>query len=242
MIGAIQPDWPAPATVRALTTTRQGGVSQAGWESLNLGDRTGDDAAHVRENRARFRALLPGAPGWLRQVHGIRVVRRERWNPDDREGDAAWCATPALPCTVLTADCLPVLFCDRAGTVVAAAHAGWRGLAGGVLEATLAALPVAPSNLLAWIGPGIGVGAYEVGAGFQAEFTRRLPWLEEGFETRDGRVHADLEAIARAILARAGVGSVHGGGFCTYTDSERFYSHRRNPAGGRMASVIWLEP
>jgi YfiH family protein len=242
VIERVLPDWPVPRHVRAFTTTREGGVSRAGWRSLNLGDATGDDPAHVAENRARFEALLPAAPGWIRQVHGFDVVRRETLGTRSVEADAVWTATPSLPCTVLTADCLPVLFTHREGTIVAAAHAGWRGLAGGVLESTLSALPAPPSHMLAWIGPGIGVDAYEVGASFRDAFRARLPWLEGGFVEREGRVHADLEAIARAILARHGVTEVHGGGFCTYTDRERFFSHRRQARGGRMATTIWIAP
>lgn len=242
MIERVLPDWPAPFHVRAFTTTRAGGVSRSGWRSLNLGGTTGDDPAHVAGNRARFEALLPAAPGWLRQVHGFEVVRREALDTRSVEADAVWTAAPSLPCTVLTADCLPVLFTNREGTLVAAAHAGWRGLASGVLESTLSALPAPASDMLAWIGPGIGVDAYEVGAAFREAFRTRLPWLEGGFVEREGRVHADLEAIARAILARSGVTDVHGGGFCTYTDRERFFSHRRQPQGGRMATTIWIAP
>ncbi len=195
----------------------------------------------MAENRRRFALSLPSEPGWLKQVHGARVIRREVWSGSDNEADAAWCATPGLACTVLTADCLPVLFCDLDAQVVAAAHAGWRGLLAGVLENTVAAMPVEPRRLLAWIGPGIGVAAYEVGAAFRDDFIKQLPWLKTGFETINGSVHADLAAIARALLNRAGVKAVHGGSFCTYTDSQRFFSHRRNPQGGRMASTIWLQ-
>lgn len=242
MSGRLLPDWPAPARVRAFVTTRAGGVSTADdYASLNLGAATDDDPACVAENRRRFTALLPSEPGWLRQVHGNRVLRREVWSEQDCEADAVWCATSGQACTVLTADCLPVLFCDRQAQVVAAAHAGWRGLAGGVLEATMAAMPVAPAGLLAWIGPGISVAAYEVGEAFRADFRQRLPWLKEGFREIEGRVHADLPHIARAILERAGVRSVHGGDLCTYSDATRFYSHRRNPRSGRMASTIWLQ-
>ncbi len=241
----VTPDWPAPGAVHAFTTTREGGVSQDGHASLNLGGTTGDAPQHVAENRRRFTDLLPGPPGWLNQVHGGRVLNREALDAPDPAAptgaDAAWCAAPNLPCTVLTADCLPVLFCDREATVVAAAHAGWRGLAGGVLEATVEALPASPHRLLAWIGPGIGLGAYEVGEGFRESFRRRLPWLDVGFERVGGQVHADLPAIAGAILRRTGIRSVHGGNFCTYTESARFYSHRRNPRGGRMATTIWLD-
>jgi len=241
LIDRILPDWSAPANVRGFTTTRSGGVSEAGYASLNLGAGTADDPAAVAENRRRFEALLPAPAGWLRQVHGARVLRREAWSEADSEADAVWSATPGLPCTILTADCLPVLFCDREGQLVAAAHAGWRGLALGVLEATIAALPVPAHRLLAWIGPGIGVAAYEVGEAFQQDFQQRMPWLQQGFETIGGQTHADLALIARAILERAGVSAVHGGEFCTYTDAERFYSHRRHPASGRMATTIWLQ-
>lgn len=241
MIGAVMADWPAPPRVRAFTTTRAGGVSTGPWARLNLGDRTGDTPEAVAENRRIFRAGLPSEPGWLRQVHGHRILRREALGETDHEADAVWAQTPGLACTVLTADCLPVLFCDQDSSMVAAAHAGWRGLAGGVLEATVAALPAAPAALLAWIGPGIGARAYEVGDDFRDAFRARLPWLVGGFIDVEGRTHADLEAIARAILARSGVGAVHGGGFCTYTEAERFFSHRREPGGGRMATTIWID-
>lgn len=241
MIGKVEAQWPAPKAIRAFSTTRTGGVSEGRWASLNLGDSTGDDPAAIAENRRRFGAVLPSAPGWLRQVHGNRVLHRDTLTEGDNEADALWTATPGLCCTVLTADCLPVLFCDRTGSVVAAAHAGWRGLAGGVLEATIAALPVAPDTLMAWIGPGIGVGAYEVGADFRDAFRARLPWLDDGFVEGAGSVYADLEHIARRILARAGVPAVHGGGFCTYTDARRFFSHRREPGGGRLATTIWID-
>ncbi len=241
MIGRLLPDWPAPERVRAFTTTRAGGVSERGWASLNLGDSTGDEPEHVSENRRRFQARLPAPAGWLRQVHGDRVLRRDDLAGEEPEADAVFTTSAGLPCTVLTADCLPVLFCDRSATVVAAAHAGWRGLVAGILEATIGAMAAAPADLLAWIGPGIGAGAYEVGAEFRDRLQRRMPWLEGGFLDVDGAVHADIEAIARALLARAGVQEVHGGGFCTYTDSERFFSHRREPRGGRMATTIWLD-
>jgi YfiH family protein len=241
VIGRLLAEWPASEKVQAFTTTRAGGVSELGWASLNLGDRTGDLPEHVAENRRRFAALLPGPPGWLRQVHGNQVQQRETLGDRAPEADAVFSTTRGLPCTILTADCLPVLFCDRSATTVAAAHAGWRGLAGGVLESTIDALPAAPDELLAWIGPGIGATVYEVGPDFREHLRERLPWLEDGFLEVNGAVHADLEAIARAILRRAGVTEIHGGGFCTYTDSERFFSHRREPSGGRMATTIWLE-
>ncbi len=241
MIGRLLPEWPAPERVRAFTTTRAGGVSERGWATLNLGNSTGDRPEHVMENRRRFEARLPAPAGWLRQVHGDRVLRRDDLTGEEPEADAVFTESAGLPCTVLTADCLPVLFCDRSATVVAAAHAGWRGLVAGILEATIGAMAVDPADLLAWIGPGIGVGAYEVGAEFRDRLQRRMPWLEGGFQDVGGAVHADIETIARALLVRAGVQEVHGGGFCTYTDPERFFSHRREPRGGRMATTIWLD-
>jgi YfiH family protein len=236
----IVPDWPAPAAVRALSSTRSGGVSQGVYESLNLGVNTRDDPQAVAENRRRFTALLPSSPGWLAQVHGRRVVQRESIN-DTPEADAVWTGSAALACTIQTADCLPVLFCDRAGTHVAACHAGWRGLVGGVLQATLKAMPVPADQLMAWIGPGIGLRAYEVGAGFRAQVLSTLPQLDPCFGVFDGSVHADLPAMARTLLLGVGVMDVYGGHWCTYTDAERFFSYRRSADTGRMATSIWLE-
>ncbi len=237
----LRPAWPAPANVRAASTTRIGGVSTDDFASLNLGARTADEPDAVARNRVLLAATLqlPAEPAWLEQVHGTRVVAAR--DHAAVAADAAWSKTAGEVCVVLTADCLPVLFCDRAGTVVAAAHAGWRGLVGGVLEATIAALKSPPTSLLAWIGPGIGATAFEVGDEVKQVFVAADPGAEGCFEPSPaGRWQADLEGLARRRLAAAGVEGVYGGGWCTYSDAERFYSHRRAASTGRMASLIWL--
>ena len=243
----ITPDWPAPARVRAAVTTRTGGVSTGGYASLNLASHVGDDPAAVAENRARLQKLLGDAPPvqWLTQVHGCGVVDAL---PDGvtREGDASLTDQPGVVCGVLTADCLPVLFCDRAGTRVAAAHAGWRGLAGGVLEATLARLAVPPGEVLAWLGPAIGPHHFEVGPEVREAFLGgpgAREALQAAFRPGQGdRWMADIFALARARLAAVGVDAVYGGGLCTVSDAARFYSFRREPESGRFASLIWLQP
>ncbi len=235
----IQPDWPAPARVRACMTTREGGVSPPPWASFNLGDHVGDDPAHVAANRARLRESLPAEPGWLRQVHSPRVVELGReQNP---EADASFTREAGQVCAVLTADCLPVLFCDRAGSVVAAAHAGWRGLANGVLEATVAAMGVAPADVLAWMGAAIGPQAFEVGEEVREAFITRHPEAAAAFAPHaPGKWLADLYALARIRLGSVGVRSIYGGGRCTFSEAETFYSYRRDGVTGRMAALVWL--
>jgi YfiH family protein len=235
----ILPDWPAPPNVKGLMTTRVGGVSVAPWASLNLGDHVGDDPAHVAANRARLRAQLPAEPGWLRQVHSARVAELGRdANP---EADASFTREKGKVCAVLTADCLPVLFCDRAGSVVAAAHAGWRGLAGGVLEATVEAMQVPAGEILAWMGAAIGPQAFEVGDDVRDAFVAQHPEAAAAFvQHAPGKWLADIYALARTRLAAAGVPSIHGGGRCTYSEAETFYSYRRDGVTGRMASLVWL--
>ena len=241
----IRPAWPAPARVHAVATTRAGGASGAPWASLNLGDHVGDDVAHVERNRELLRDALelPGDPAWLQQVHGTAVVQAMSAGPR-RVADASWTSAPGTVCAVLTADCLPVLFCNRAGTHVAAAHAGWRGLAAGVLESTvgwLAADGVRPDALLAWLGPAIGPHSYEVGADVRDAFLRTDPSAAAAFQPgRPGHWFLDLYAAARLRLERAGVGSISGGGFCTLADPQRFFSHRRDGVTGRQATLIWL--
>lgn len=237
--GLLVPDWPAPPNVRALVTTRAGGSSRPPYHSLNLGERCGDDPAAVAANRRRLAAMLPGEPGWLCQVHGKRVV--ELPAGAGAEADAAWTDRPGTVCAVLSADCLPVLLCDRAGSRVAAAHAGWRGLVAGVLEATVAALATPPDQLLAWLGPAIGQQAFEVGPEVRAAFVALDPLAASAFLPGQGdRWHADLYALARLRLAGAGVGAVSGGGACTFSEVERFYSFRRERDTGRMACLAWL--
>jgi hypothetical protein len=245
MIECLHPDWPAPPSVRAAITTRSGGVSGAPWDSLNLAGHVGDDPACVAENRRRLRAALrlPAEPFWLHQVHGCDVAEAVA----DAAGgacaaDAAVADRPGVVCAVLTADCLPVLFCSRRCDWVAAAHAGWRGLAAGVLEAAVARAPVPAADVRAWLGPAIGPDAFEVGPEVRAAFLADDPGAEGCFRPSPaGRWLADLYGLARRRLARCGVGWVGGGGLCTFTDRERFFSFRRDGATGRMASVIWLD-
>ena len=243
----IVPDWPAPVQVRAVCTTRERGGSQGMYASFNLAGHVGDDPAAVVANRRRLadRVALPSEPLWLSQVHGCQVIYHSGTgcpggNPP--RADAAFADRPGRVCAVLTADCLPVLFAERHGRCVAAAHAGWRGLAAGVLEATLRALPADPASLLVWLGPAIGAAAFEVGRDVFEAFTGPDPRAAAEFRPAGpGRWHADLYGLARRRLAAAGVRAVHGGGYCTFTESTRFYSYRRDGTTGRMASLIWLE-
>lgn len=239
----IFPDWPAPACVRAAVTTRVGGVSVGPYASLNLGDHVGDNPAAVAENRARLiQALgLPAAPRWLKQVHGTCVLDVAA-AAQGGEADAGFTSRPGIVCAVLTADCLPVLFCDRAGTRVATAHAGWRGLVAGVLERTVDALGVLPADVLAWLGPAIGPQAFEVGEEVRAIFLSQDETVEAAFRPHGkGRWLADLYALARHRLHRYGVDAVYGGGLCTFSDPAHFFSYRRDGVTGRMASLIWMD-
>lgn len=233
------PDWPAPSRVQSLMTTRVGGVSAAPWASFNLGDHVGDNPAHVAANRARLRQSLPSEPGWLKQVHSANVVETGAGVP---EADAAFTRQAGTVCAVLTADCLPVLFCDRAGSVVAAAHAGWRGLADGVLEASVAAMRVAPGEVLAWMGAAIGPQAFEIGDEVRQAFVARHPEAAVAFVPHGvGKWLADIYQLARIRLESAGVQAVYGGGRCTFSETDSFFSYRRDGVTGRMASLIWLE-
>lgn len=236
----IIPDWPASSTVRALSTTRRGGISAAPYASFNLGDHVGDDPRAVEANRARLvQALeLAAPPVWLRQVHGTVVADAARGTC---EADAACTDQPGVVCVVLTADCLPLLLCNAAGTQVAAVHAGWRGLASGVVEAALARMG-AGKNLLAWMGPAIGAHAFEVGAEVRAAFVGHDARTQTAFRPSSaGRYRADLYQLARQRLESHGVERIYGGHWCTYSDAERFYSYRRDGVCGRMATMIWLE-
>jgi len=243
--GWIVPDWPAPPGVRALITTRAGGASRGAYAGLNLGLRSGDDVGNVARNRASLRQWLPAEPLWLRQVHGTTVVEADAAEQDP-EADAAFARSRGQVCAVLTADCLPLLLCDAAGSTVAAVHAGWRGLCAGVIEQTLLAMQRPPQALLAYLGPAIGPAVYEVGAEVrQAFITADAAGAAESAAAfapgRPGKFYADLYALARVRLARSGVTRVFGGGYCTYSERERFYSYRRDGATGRMASLVWLE-
>lgn len=254
----LVPDWPAPARVRALSTTRQGGVSEAPYGladgspgGLNLGTHVGDEAAAVAANRARLAARLPAVPGWLEQVHGCAIAIEDQFAADGvvPQADASIATTAGRVCAVMTADCLPVLLCDRAGTVVGAAHAGWRGLCGGVIEATLARMGKqvgAQAQWLAWLGPAIGPDAFEVGAEVRQAFLAQarpdeMAQVDLAFRAgAGGKYFADIYTLARIRLARAGCTAVYGGNACTVGDAQRFYSYRRDGVTGRMASLVWL--
>jgi len=236
----ILPEWPAPANVRAFSTTRTGGVSQAPWNSLNLGYHCGDNPHHVEQNRQSLLARLPSEPRWLKQVHGIDVVTWDGASATEAGADAIIAIAPDQVCAVLTADCLPVLFCDSHGSMVAAAHAGWRGLVSGVLEATVAAMECEASHLMAWLGPAIGPQAFEVGDDVHAAFVGQNNDNAMAFKAHGKRWLADLYLLARLALTRVGVRQVYAGDYCTYSDADRFFSYRRDGETGRMASVIWL--
>ena len=240
MMAPIRPDW-ALDGVRALSTTRSGGVSRGAWRSLNLGTSCADDPAAVAENRRRLAALLPGEPRWLKQVHGTRVIHLKQWQ-DGVEADAAWTDLPGQVLAIQTADCLPVLLADRRSRLVAAAHAGWRGLCDGILPCLVGALPAAAEDLYAWIGPAISQAAFEVGPEVRAAFLDADPDLAPQFVRGRGDPWlADLKTIAAVQLKRSGVGSVSDCGLCTHADPERFFSYRRDRVCGRMASLIWLD-
>ena len=237
----IVPDWPAPAKVRALITTRAGGAGGGACAGFDLGQGGGGDAQDVARNRASLRPWLPAEPRWLRQVHGTGVIEAGIVEGSP-EADAAFARRPGTVCAVQSADCLPLLLCDAAGTTVAAVHAGWRGLCCGVIEQTLRAMDLPPRGLLAYLGPAIGPAAYEVGPEVRQAFVAEDAQSEAAFARgKPGKFHADLYALARRRLARSGVVRVYGGGYCTYTERERFYSYRREGATGRMASLIWME-
>ncbi|MFN7136052.1 MAG: peptidoglycan editing factor PgeF [Thermomonas sp.] len=246
MSAFLRADWPAPPGVHALTTLRQGlGVSAPPFDRFNLGARCGDAAEAVAENRRQLEAALPlpASPRWLRQVHGVEVAVEP--GSDEPQADAAVTRTPGTVLAILTADCLPVVLAARDGGEIAATHAGWRGLAAGVLEATVAAMRTPPASLIAWLGPAAGPQAYEIGEEVRAAFVERDPGAAAAFvATRPGHWRVDLYALARRRLAAVGLATdaIHGGGLCTITDPARFHSHRRDGRGGRMATLAWIAP
>jgi YfiH family protein len=247
----IEPDWPAPANVVALSTLRGIGASSEPYARLNLADHVGDDSAAVVANRTTLSQWLPAGARlhWLKQVHGSQVVRADTAGAIP-VADASWSRELGQACVVMTADCLPVLFCSRTGDVVAAAHAGWRGLLEGVLENTVAAMGIAPANILAWLGPAIGPAAFEVGPEVRSAFLHAAS--REQVQATDacfvpnpenrGHYLADLYTLARLRLGALKSANVFGGDYCTHTDSGRFFSYRRDGQTGRMASVILIKP
>ncbi|MCW8908380.1 MAG: peptidoglycan editing factor PgeF [Sedimenticola sp.] len=239
----LSPGWPAPESVRSVITTRLGGVGEAPFDSLNLALHVGDDPATVAENRRRLRALaqLPAEPEWLDQVHGKRVLDCPA-EGGDRQADAATTTRPGQVLVVMTADCLPLLLCDRQGSRVAAVHAGWRGLAAGVIEQAVAKFNQPGDQLLAWLGPAIGPLAFEVGDEVREQFVSIDPGAASAFRSaRPGHWMANIYQLARLRLQRLGVGFVGGDDYCTVNDSRRFFSYRRDGVTGRMASLIWIK-
>jgi hypothetical protein len=240
--GYIVPRWPVPQQVHALVTLRTGGYSQGPYASFNLAEHTDDDPQTVSRNRRLLREYfnLPAEPVWLQQVHSNRVIRAEQ-GACAAEADGSWTTTAGVVCVVLTADCLPVLICNRDGSRVAAAHAGWRGLQAGVISNAMAALDTDPAELLVWLGPAIGPRAFEVGAEVVHAFSD-IPGNASAFRQTDAQHWlCDIYRLARLQLERLGIAAVYGGNECTYTDKQRFYSYRRDGETGRMASLIWLQ-
>ncbi len=238
----IYPDWPAPANVKALQTTRLGGISAAPYDTLNLGQHVGDDPVRVNRNRQLLAPFMPSEPVWLEQTHGTVVA-----NADAAaclvQADACIARQRGSVCVVMTADCLPVLLCDEDGTVVGAVHAGWKGLAAGVIEATVKEMGVAPHKLLAWLGPAIGPEAFEVGEDVRAAFMAHDAKAAEAFKTHGmrGKYHADIVRLARQRLDVLGVMHISGGNYCTFHQKDKFFSYRRDGVTGRMGTFIWLK-
>ncbi|HDR2162447.1 TPA: polyphenol oxidase [Enterobacter cancerogenus] len=242
MTKLIVPEWPLPEGVAACSSTRIGGISQGAWESLNLGAHCGDVPEHVEENRKRMFAAgnLPSKPVWLEQVHGKDVLKLTGEPYASKRADASYSNTSGTVCAVMTADCLPVLFCNQAGTEVAAAHAGWRGLCEGVLEETVSCFADSPASIIAWLGPAIGPQAFEVGPEVRDAFIAKDPQAVSAFEPTGEKYLADIYRLARQRLYNVGVTQIFGGDRCTFTEKGDFFSYRRDKVTGRMASFIWL--
>jgi purine-nucleoside/S-methyl-5'-thioadenosine phosphorylase / adenosine deaminase len=239
----LVPDWPAPRNVRAVNTLRGGGCSQGAFESFNLATHVGDDAQRVLANRARLQkeAALPSEPIWLRQVHGTNVVDASMAE-GGVEADGAFASRRNRVCAVLTADCLPIFVCNRRGTEVAILHGGWRGLSSGIVEAGLRNFRAPADELIVWLGPAIGARAYEVGDEVRCAFVGRDEAASAAFEPgRPGKWIMDIYRLARIRLSASGVTAIYGGEYCTATQSDLFFSYRRDGVTGRMASLVWLE-
>lgn len=239
----LLPDWPAPANVRAVISTRTGGCSEGRYASLNLGDHVADNPHCVAENRARFKQLaqMPAEPVWLQQVHGTRVLPIDKASRAGQQSDASVTSVAKVVCTVMTADCLPLLLCNANGTQVAAVHAGWRGLCDGIIERAVAKFALA-DQILAYLGPAISQSAFEVGPEVRAAFMSKAVEAEQAFIAGVAdKWQADLYLLARQRLQAAGVWQIYGGNFCTYAQPELFFSYRRDGQTGRMAASIWLD-
>lgn len=242
MNSLIFPDWPQPKSVSSCSTTRLGGVSLAPFDSLNLGDHVDDDPALVSENRHLLQkfAGLPQQPVWLQQVHGTEVLCLNNGNWENKQADAVYTNQVGQVCAIMTADCLPVLFCRKDGQEVAAAHAGWRGLCDGVLENTVAQFSCPKNDIMAWLGPAIGPEKFEVGIEVRDAFIKQSSDLALGFTQYGEKFLADIYLLARKKLQAVGISSIYGGSFCTVSDKNRFFSYRREGKTGRMASLIWI--
>ena len=236
----ISAEWPAPANVRTCITTRRGGCSQGPWKGFNLGTHVGDEPTHVAANRAELQRMLGCTPTWLNQTHSTDVCKADPERVVD--ADASWTNERGIACTIMTADCLPVLLCNKDGTRVAAAHAGWRGLLDGVLEQTVLSMGSPGYALMAWLGPAIGAQQFEVGAEVRDAFMTADAQAAACFTAshREGHYLADIYHLARQRLAKAGVTAVYGGGLCTVSEPARYFSYRRDGQTGRFASLIWL--
>jgi len=239
----IFPDWPVPANVKAVSTTRLGGGSQQPYQGLNLGLHVGDDAKHVQRNRTLLQQELElvESPAWLNQIHSNRVLDLTAPLLTVPDADGSYTQQSGIACTVMTADCLPVLLCDKAGTQVAAVHAGWRGLADGIIEAALEKFTVPADQILAWLGPAIGPDAFEVGSEVREQFMAVIPQAEQAFKPCGEKWLADLYLLARQRMQQFGVTDIYGGEYCTFGDPKQFYSYRRDGVTGRQASLIWLD-
>ncbi|ACS86624.1 purine nucleoside phosphorylase YfiH [Musicola paradisiaca] len=238
----LKPDWPAPETIRACTTTRNGGVSTHPYGTFNLGNHVGDEPLSVETNRKHLvsMASLPAMPFWLEQVHGTHVVNLDPKQPDTQTGDAVYTTRRDRVCAVMTADCLPVLFCSADGKEIAAAHAGWRGLQAGVLEQTISVFRAPPEAIMAWMGPAIGPSRFEVGGEVRDAFVSSDTATNCAFVPHNNKFFADIYQLARLRLQRAGVTQIFGGNACTVSESDKFFSYRRDGVTGRMATLIWL--
>nr|WP_143413748.1 peptidoglycan editing factor PgeF [Haemophilus paracuniculus] len=241
----ITPTWNAPPQIKGFTTTRQGGVSEAPFDSLNLGSHVQDDPQAVALNRQRLveQHRLPQAPLYLNQTHSTKVIHLP-YEGQDFEADAVYTNQPNQVCLVMTADCLPVLFCNQDGTEVAAAHAGWRGLCDGVLEQTVKQFACPPNEIIAWLGPAISQKAFQVGQEVIDQFCAFDPQAAQAFvpdPTASGKFLGNLYQIAQQRLNKLGISQISGGDYCTYTDSQRFFSYRSEGKTGRMATLVWIE-
>lgn len=245
----ILPNWPAPTTVHAMCTTRKGGVSQGPFAGLNLGAHVGDNLESVQQNRNWLGAQINASIQWLHQTHSTQIEQLESVSTEPLDADAAWTKQPYLACTVMTADCLPILICNQEGTQVAAIHAGWRGLLNGIIEASVAALmkgahPLSHHEWLVWLGPAIGPNHFEVGQDVYDAFTQRDNGSTSAFRisSTKGKFLANLYELAKQRFQRIGIQHLYGGEYCTYSDPTHWYSYRRDHSTGRMASLIWLSP